>query len=86
MGADESELRALYLAAYPRLVATVQVATASGRPDAEEAVQEAFARLVPRWSRVRGYDDPEAWLRRVAVNVAANRRRKMRNGFAALTR
>src|SRR4029453_18646028 len=32
--------------------------------EAEEIVQEAFARASTRWSRLRDYDVPEAWVRR----------------------
>jgi RNA polymerase sigma-70 factor (ECF subfamily) len=39
--------------------------------EAEEVVQEAFARASVRWSRLRDYDVPEAWVRRVAMNLAA---------------
>lgn len=50
------------------------------RTEAEEAVQEAFARLWSRWSRVSLYDNPEAWVRRVALNVAIKRWRRARRG------
>jgi len=39
-------------------------------PAAQEIVQEAFCRALPRWHRIRRYDDPVAWLRRVAWNLA----------------
>ncbi|GAB3829032.1 RNA polymerase sigma factor [Dactylosporangium cerinum] len=78
-------LRDLYGARYARLVAVVG-AIAGNRADAEEAVQEAFARLIGKWSTVGSYDDPEAWLRRVALGVLSNRRRKARNGLRALWR
>ncbi len=54
--------------------------------DAQECVQEAYARAWQRWSSVSEYDDPEAWVRTVAWRVAANRWRKARNMLAALTR
>lgn len=47
-------------------------------------MQEAFIRLLGRWQAVSRYDDPEAWLRKVALGFAANRRRKIRNGVRAL--
>lgn len=79
------QLDELYLAAYPRLVRVVGV-IAGDRQEAEEAVQEAFVRLLGRWDSVRRYDDPEAWVRKVAVRQLSNRRRKLRNGQAALAR
>ncbi len=54
--------------------------------DAQECVQEAYARAWQRWSAVSSYDDPEAWVRTVAWRVAANRWRKARNMLGALTR
>jgi RNA polymerase sigma-70 factor (ECF subfamily) len=36
---------------------------------AEEAVAEAFARAWASWPRVRGLDQPRAWVVRVAVNA-----------------
>jgi RNA polymerase sigma-70 factor, ECF subfamily len=46
--------------------------------EAEEVVQEAFARASVRWSWLRDYNAPEAWVRRVAMNLAADRARKLR--------
>jgi RNA polymerase sigma-70 factor, ECF subfamily len=45
--------------------------------EAEEVVQEAFARASVRWSWLRDYNAPEAWVRRVAMNLAADRARKL---------
>ncbi len=81
----EDGLRELYAASYARLVGVLALAL-DGRQEAEDVVQEAFARLVPRWAAVSGYDDPEAWVRQVAFRLASNRRRKLRNGVAAVRR
>ena len=48
---------------------------------AQDVVQEAFCRLLPRWSRIRGYDDPAAWVRRVAWNLATSRWRSVRTAL-----
>ena len=53
---------------------------------AEEAVQEAFTRASVRWTRLRDYDVPEAWIRRVAMNLAADRARSLRRQAAAILR
>lgn len=45
--------------------------------EAEEIVQEAYTRAAARWSRLRDYDVPEAWVRRVAMNLAADRARTL---------
>ena len=54
----------------------LQLATAiTGSPEmARDVVQEAFARAVARWSRVSGYDQPGAWLRRVVIRLAVRER------------
>jgi RNA polymerase sigma-70 factor (sigma-E family) len=54
--------------------------------EAEEIVQEAFARAAVRWPRLRGYEQPEAWVRRVAMNLAADRARRLRRQARALLR
>lgn len=76
---DVGDLRELYLAAHPRLVAVVAAVTGDVA-EAEDCVQEAFARALPRWGRVGGYDDPEAWVRQVAVNLARSRWRRAVRG------
>jgi RNA polymerase sigma-70 factor, ECF subfamily len=54
--------------------------------EAEEVVQEAFARAAVRWTRLRDYDVPEAWVRRVAMNVAVDRARSLRRQASAILR
>jgi len=75
----------LYAASYARLVGAVSLA-AGNQSEAEDVVQEAFVRLLPRWATVGNYDDPEAWVRQVAFRVLSNRRRKVRNGIRAVAR
>lgn len=43
---------------------------------AQELVQEAFCRALAKWVKVSTYDDPVAWVRRVAFNLANNRWRR----------
>jgi RNA polymerase sigma-70 factor (ECF subfamily) len=82
---DEQALRELYAAAYQRLVGVVG-AIVGDRHEAEEAVQDAFVRLMGKWDRVAHYDDPEAWVRKVALGCVSNRRRKATNGLRAVLR
>lgn len=64
-----------------------QLYAMTGNPaDAQELVQEAYARAWQRWGTVSGYDDPEAWVRTVAWRLAASRWRKAKNGVAAMLR
>jgi len=56
------------------------------RQEAQDVVQEAFCRALARWSRISRYDDPVAWVRRVAWNLAVSRWRRTRTALAALAR
>jgi DNA-directed RNA polymerase specialized sigma24 family protein len=84
-GNDELAIQEFFQAAYPHLVGVVG-AVCGDRHEAEEAVQEAFVRLIAHWPAVSRYDDPEAWVRKVALRVASNRRRKAVNGLRAALR
>jgi RNA polymerase sigma-70 factor, ECF subfamily len=57
---------------------TVRHLVASGLdPEtAADCAQEAFVRAYTRWWRIRHYDDPAAWVRRVATNRAIDLFRK----------
>jgi len=64
---------------------TVQVFAYTGDlPLAQDIAQEAFTRAVMRWEKLRSYDDPAAWVRRVAFNLAASRWRRSRIAAAYL--
>ena len=75
-GVPDDDLAEFYAAAYPRVLRVV-AAMADGIEDAEAIVQDAFVQLLPRWQRLRRYDDPEAWVRQVAVRrlISSHRRR-----------
>lgn len=74
---DDGEfVRTIYDASYRRLVGQLVVATGD-LAEAEDAVQEAFARAVNHARTFRDTDNPEAWLRVVALNVARSRWRRM---------
>ena len=76
-----NDARELYVASFARLVRVV--ALVGGDPaEAEDIVQEAFARLLPRWRVVAEYDDPEAWVRKVAFRLLSKRRRRLRQQAA----
>jgi RNA polymerase sigma-70 factor, ECF subfamily len=68
----------LYRRDYTAVVGLVYALSGS-RHVAEELAQEAFLSAHRRWDRISGYDDPGAWVRRVAVNqaVSALRRRSV---------
>jgi RNA polymerase sigma-70 factor (ECF subfamily) len=54
--------------------------------EAEDVVQEAMARAASRWARLRAYEAPEAWVRRVAFNLAVSGHRRARRRLTALLR
>lgn len=53
---------------------------------AEEVAQEAFLRAHRNWDRIVDYDEPGAWVRRVAINLATSRLRRGAREVRALTR
>jgi len=79
------DFAAFYASVFARLVGQLKVVTGDLQ-EAEDVVQEALARASTRWSRLRAYDVPEAWVRRVALNLAADRARRGRRRLAALRR
>jgi RNA polymerase sigma-70 factor (ECF subfamily) len=54
--------------------------------DADDLAQEAFATAYRRWSEIAGYDDPLAWVRKVMINNAMSRSRRLRREVIALAR
>lgn len=80
----EPELAEVFRREYPRLVRAL--GAAAGRDAAADAVQDAFVQAARHWRRIHNYDDPAAWIRRVAVNRLADRRRSARREADALPR
>lgn len=54
---------------YSQVVGLLFALTGS-RWSAEELAQDAFVEAHKRWATISGYDDPGAWVRKVAVNKA----------------
>ncbi|MBM2620582.1 SigE family RNA polymerase sigma factor [Actinoplanes sp. LDG1-06] len=87
MPADDvsADFDAVYAAQFADL--TVQLYAYFGdRQEAQDVVQEAFCRALRRWSKVSRYDDPVAWVRRVAWNLAVSRWRRSRTALSFLRR
>lgn len=74
-GDDVGYIRELYAARYRRLVGQL-VGVTGDVCAAEELVQEAFMKALQRPRQFRALDNPEAWLRTVAVNGARSRWRR----------
>ncbi|MFI7603923.1 RNA polymerase sigma factor [Micromonospora sp. NPDC049366] len=82
---DGVDFDAIYHAHFRSL--TVQLTAYCGDlSQAQDLVQEAFCRAFARWSRVSRYDDPVAWVRRVAWNLATTRWRRLRTARSWLSR
>ena len=85
MQTEPASFDELYAAHYGTL--TVQLYAYFGdRQEAQDIVQEAFCRALARWRTVSRYDDPVAWVRRVAWNLALSRWRRARTALAFLSR
>lgn len=68
MTSDE-EFEHFFLAQYD-VVLKLLVLTTGDRERAIDATQEAFIKAYTKWSRIRRYDSPAAWVRRVAINLS----------------
>ncbi|USQ74999.1 SigE family RNA polymerase sigma factor [Ornithinimicrobium cryptoxanthini] len=71
----EHDFEEFYAAAAPRVVHLVY-ATTGDMTIAQDSTQEAFARAWQRWTTIREYDEPLAWVRTVARRLAISTWRK----------
>ena len=74
-GDPAAEVAALYRRTWPQLIGLL-VSIGGSRADAEEIAQDAYVKLLGRWDKIRRYDDPEAWVRAVAVRALVSRLRR----------
>ena len=56
------------------------------RAEAQDIAQEAFCRAWQRWPQVSSYEDPVAWVRKVAWRLAISRWRRARTALAFVRR
>jgi RNA polymerase sigma-70 factor (ECF subfamily) len=73
---SEAEFIALYESRFSELAAQIYAYT-SDSSEAQDIVQEAFLRAWQRWDTIGDYDEPIAWVRRVAWNLATSRHRRI---------
>jgi len=85
MAADEFDT--FYRGTAPRLL-RYAYGLATDAAQAQDLVQEAYARAWQRWRRLRRYEDPEAWLRLVVTRLATDwwRRSRVRRDATARLR
>ena len=74
-----------YASTAPVLVRQVHALTGD-LAEAQDCVQEAYARAWQRWSTISRYDAPAAWVRMVACRLAISRFRRRRVGVGLLRR
>ena len=82
---DAESFDAFYAGTNRRLLHQMYAMTGN-LADAQELVQEAYARAWQRWSTVSTYDDPQAWVRTVAWRLAASKWRRAKTSMAAMVR
>lgn len=70
-GQDDTtpEFDAVFRAEFPRVARTVHHVVGD-RARAEEVTQDAFVEMLRFWRKVRRYDRPDLWVRRVAIRKA----------------
>jgi len=74
---------AFYTSTAPSLVRQVH-AFCGDLAEAQDCVQEAYARAWQRWSKVGTYDVPAAWVRQVACRLAVSQFRRAKVGRGLL--
>ncbi|MGD0166272.1 MAG: RNA polymerase sigma factor [Gaiellaceae bacterium] len=77
MNANETALEQLYRDRY-RSFRDILAGVVGGHDLAREVVQEAFARALRSQKKFRGEGSLEAWVWKIALNVALKRRRELR--------
>jgi RNA polymerase sigma-70 factor (ECF subfamily) len=82
---DARDFAEFYSAHFAALTAQLYYHTGD-LAEAQDVVQDAFCRAYDRWSVVSGYDEPVAWVRRVAWNLATSRWRRLRRGVELAVR
>jgi RNA polymerase sigma-70 factor (ECF subfamily) len=74
---SEADFERLYRNTYRRILGTL-IALVRDVPTAEDCAQETFERAYRRWKDWRPDAPVEAWLHRIAINVAISDRRHQR--------
>jgi RNA polymerase sigma-70 factor, ECF subfamily len=76
---DEREFDDFYTASFPRVTGQVY-AMIGNRDEAQECVQEAFARAWAHRRKLEHAEHPEAWVRTTAYRLAVSRWRRTMRG------
>lgn len=79
------DFEAFYAREFRSVVGLAYVLSGS-RSGAEDLAQESFVSALRNWSRISGYDNPGAWVRRVVVNRSVSRFRRKKAEAKAMLR
>jgi RNA polymerase sigma-70 factor (ECF subfamily) len=79
---DPESFDAFYAGSVRRVTSQLY-ALIGDKTEAEDAVQEAFARAWQRWGKISGYADPEGWVRTVSYRISVSSWRKRFNNARA---
>jgi RNA polymerase sigma-70 factor (ECF subfamily) len=69
------EVAALYARTCRPLIGLL-TSIGGSRSEAEEVAQDAYVKALQQWPTIRSYDDPDAWVRTVAVRLLISRHRR----------
>ena len=86
VSADAASPEALFRTHYRSLVQSLVLISGGDKEAAADAVGDAFLELEQKWDSVSTYDNPAAWVRRVALNRLSNQRRSVARRARALLR
>ena len=80
MTADETGFDDFYRSSFDK-VASAVAAFGAGSDDAFDITQDAFARALLRWSRLRDVPWAEGWVMTTAMNLCRKRGRRLQRAF-----
>ena len=69
VSSSDREFESFFLEHFEHVVNSLTIITGD-RDRATDATQEAFIKAYANWSKVRSYDVPVAWVRRIAINAS----------------
>ncbi len=82
---DPVEFEVFYRGHFPEVIALARALSWSGE-GADDLAQEVMLRAYRDWGRIGNYHAPAAWVRRVCLNLALSRRRRLSNEVRAWSR
>ncbi|HSL73109.1 MAG TPA: sigma-70 family RNA polymerase sigma factor [Ilumatobacteraceae bacterium] len=71
----EAEFEAFFASHHDAVLRSLTSVVGNDHDAAVDATQDAFIKAHARWSTVRTYERPDAWVRRIAINTSRDRRR-----------